>query len=127
MEQLYYNHYITTDEKNCITDGWSDGPLPEKSSEGAILLDNKGGYQFRLCPDGEENPALYEWDHVVPLYVYENGAVRARTQAEIDADIAAVPIPESEPSLDQRVAEVELGVTGLNAVVSALLTGEGML
>ena len=103
MDMMFYNkHYITVDDQNRITGGWSDGPHPDRDTTGAICINEQGGYQFRLCPDGEENPALYEWEHMTPLYKYENGEVIRRTKEEIEADIAAIPVVEPEPTLDER-------------------------
>ena len=67
MEQFYNEHYIATDTRGRITDGWSDGPFPDRDATDAICIEERGGYQFRLAPDGEENPALYTEDGV-PLY-----------------------------------------------------------
>ena len=101
MDEFYNKHYITMDEQNRITDGWSDGPHPDRDTTGTVCI-NKGGYQFRLYPDGEENPDLYDHEHMIPLYKYEDGEVVRRTQEEIDADIAAIPVVEPEPTLDER-------------------------
>lgn len=131
MDEFYNKHYITIDDRRRIVFGWSNGPLPDKSTDDAILLNDKGGYQFRLLfPDGslsEENPALFEFEHMIPLYAYENSAVRTRTQDEIDEDIAAIPDPEPVPTLDERVTEVETDVNDISAAMDALLTGEGMI
>jgi len=114
MEEIYNRHYILTDERNRITDGWSDGIFPDRSNPAAICINEQGGYQFRLkFADGtlsEENQPLYEWGYMIPLYAYEDGAVRARTQEEIDADIAALPKPETKPSTDD-ILNALLGVT----------------
>lgn len=96
MEELdiFYNrHYITVDENNIILDGWSDGPHPEKDTSKAICINKKGGYQFRLYPDGEENPYLYDFMSNIPLYKYENNQVIQRSQEEIDEDIKKIPEP----------------------------------
>ncbi len=66
-EPFYNRHYITVDAQGRITDGWSDGPCPDRDAAGAICIDEQGEYQFRLAPDGEENPPLYAMDGV-PLY-----------------------------------------------------------
>lgn len=120
MDEFYNKHYIRIDDRSRITDGWSDGPHPNKDTEGAILLNEKGGYQFRLLfPDGtlsEENPPLHEWDYMIPLYAYDGG-VRERTKEEINADIAEIPIPEPQPSMDDRVTAVENDVADLTAAV----------
>jgi hypothetical protein len=116
MEDMnFYNkHYITVDEQNRIVDGFSDAF--RQPSETDILLTDKGGYQFRLHylvydPTyeltwhhrvSEENPALYDWNGMIPLYKYEGGYVKRRTEEEIEADRAALPKPETpttEPSV----------------------------
>lgn len=90
---MYYNkHYITTNTRGLIVDGWSNGPHPEKNIIGAICINEHGGYQFRLSPDGEENPPLYTMDGI-PLYKYVNGEIIARTDTEIAADRAALSEP----------------------------------
>ena len=102
LSRWFNRHYITVDEQNRITAGWSDGPHPDRDTTGAVLLNDRGGYQFRLFPGGEENPNLYHWPHMIPLYKYEDGTVVCRTGEEIAADIAAIPVPEPEPELDER-------------------------
>ena len=95
--EFYYNkHYITIDDANRITDGWSDGPLPDRDTSGAVCINAKGGYQFRLFPDGEENPNLRTEDWI-PLYKYVGEAVQKRGPEEIEADRALIsPPPPSE-------------------------------
>lgn len=102
MNEFYNRHYITVDAQNRITDGWSDGPCPDRNAAGAVCINEQGGYQFRLYPGGEENPCLYDWDHMIPLYRYEDGKVVRRTQEEIEADIAAIPVREPEPTIEER-------------------------
>lgn len=89
---FYNKHYISIDGQNRVVDGWSDGPHPEKDTEGAACINDKGGYQFRLFPGGEENPALWDMDGI-PLYKYEGGQVLERTPEEIGADRKAMPEP----------------------------------
>ena len=93
-ELIFFNkHYITVDDRGRITDGWSDGPhRDDKSTESAICINDKGGYQFRLFPGGEENPLLFTMDGI-PLYKYVDGAVQKRSEEEIDADRAMIPPP----------------------------------
>lgn len=100
----YNNHYISIDKSGRIVDGWSDGPHPDRSVEGAVCIDDRGGYQFRLFPDGEENPVLYDWNGMIPLYKYEGGAVIERTAEEIEADREALPKPDPvTPAEDTEV------------------------
>lgn len=92
MEEHYNKHYILTDDQGRIVDGWSDGPFPGKDATGAVCINQEGGYPFRLSPDGEENPVLFE-RHGVALYKYEDGQTVARTEEEIAADVAVIPAP----------------------------------
>lgn len=92
-EFTFYNkHYITVDGQNRIIDGWSDGPQRDKDTSGAICINERGGYQFRLFPGGEENPPLRTMDGI-PLYKYVDGAVQERSEEEIEADRALIPPP----------------------------------
>jgi len=85
FEPVYNRNYITTDEQGCIVDGWSDGPHPERDTTSAICINEQGGYQFRLEPNGEENPPLYTMDGI-PLYKWDREQVIQRTEEEIAAD-----------------------------------------
>lgn len=89
---FYNKHYITVDDRGQITDGWSDGPHPEKDISGAVCINDKGGYQFRLHDGGEENPALWTMDGI-PLYKWDGESIRERTEEEIEADRALIPPP----------------------------------
>lgn len=90
--KFYHKHYIRLDGSNRVTNGWSDGPHRDRDTDGAICLTEQGGYQFRLSPDGEENPSLYTMDGI-PLYKWDGQSVQLRTEAEIAADRAAIPAP----------------------------------
>ena len=100
IEQFYNKHYIVTDARGRITDGWSDGPFPDRDATDAICIEEQGGYQFRLFPGGEENPALSTGEGV-PLYCWDGETVVPRTAEEIQADLAA--IPEPLPSEQERL------------------------
>ena len=99
MEGIFSRHYITVDGQNRITDAWSDGPHPEKDTA-AVCINDKGGYQFRLHPGGEENPIIYSMDGI-PLYEWDGKQAVKRTREEIEADRAAVPAPP--PSAQERL------------------------
>ena len=99
MDEYYNHHYIATDPEGRIASGWSDGPHPEKDTAGAVCIDEQGGYQFRLFPGGEENPALYTMDGI-PLYRWDGQAVQLRADEEIGADRTA--IPEPPPTCQRR-------------------------
>lgn len=92
MDEVYNKHYITVDDQGRVTGAWSDGPHPDKDTAGAICINEKGSYQFRFTSDGEENPPLCTRDGVL-LYKWDGEAVVLRSQAELEADRAAIPAP----------------------------------
>lgn len=92
MDEIYNKHYIKTRADGAIIDAFSDGPNPDRNTADAICINEQGGYQFRLFPDGEENPSLYDADSI-PLYRWDGQAVQPRTAEEIAADRAAIPAP----------------------------------
>lgn len=96
----YCRHYITTDARGLITGGWSDGPHPERDTSVAICINERGGYQFRLSPGGEENPVMDTIDGI-PLYRWDGEAVVPRTEDEIAADRAEIPAPP--PSAQEQL------------------------
>ena len=100
MDEFYNKHYISVDERGRVMDGWSDGPCPERETAGAVLLTDRGGYQFRLAPGGEENPCLVSREGV-PLYAWDGEKVTARSAEEIAADAAALPKPG--PTASQKL------------------------
>lgn len=105
FEPHYNRHYITTDVRDRVTACWSDGPHPDRDTTGAICISEQGGYQFRLFPDGEENPNIYTMDGI-PLYRWDGEQVIARKEAEIEADRAAIPAPPPSPQ-EQLRADVD--------------------
>lgn len=113
--EFYNKHYITVDERNRIVNGFSDAFY--RPSETDICINEQGGYQFRLFPGGEENPSLHEWPHMIPLYKYENGEVVKRTEEEIEADIADIPVPEDTPTTEERVDDLEESTAALEDAI----------
>lgn len=97
MSEYCNKYYITVDAQNRIIDGWSDGPYPKRDTSDTICINEQGGYQFRLTPNGEENSPLYTMDGI-PLYRWDGEKVVSRTEEEIEADraemIADQPTPE---------------------------------
>lgn len=103
MEDMdFYNkHYVTVDEQGRITGGFSDAFRSPSDTD--ICINEQGGYQFRLFPGGQENPALCE-EHGIPVYKYD-GAVFERSREEIAADVAALPEPEPTEN-EKRDAQI---------------------
>ena len=115
--EFYNKHYILVDSESRIIDGWSDGLFPDKPTEGAVCINEQGGYQFRLFPDGEENPALRD-ETGAHLWKYADG-VTATTEEEKEAERESFPKPEpsKEETLEKEVAE-------LKAIINAMLGAE---
>ena len=107
MKELYNKHYITVDTQGRIVGGFSDAF--RQPSDADICINEQGGYQFRLFPGGEENPALFADPYMIPLYKWENAAVTARTEAEIEADSAARPKPDPDVISDSEALRIITG------------------
>ena len=112
IPEFYNKHYITVDEQNRIVNGFSDAFSSPIETD--ICINEQGGYQFRLFPDGEENPYLFNFEYMIPLYKYENEEVMLRTEEEIEADIAAIPEPEAVPT--------QLDIVEAQALYTAMMT-----
>lgn len=104
MEVCYNKHYVAVDDRGRITDGWSNGPLYDKNISEAICINERGSYQFRLVPGGEENPPLFTVDNI-PLYKLVDNQVVPRPEDEIDADRAAIfaPGPTAAEQLEAQI------------------------
>lgn len=125
MEILHHTHYIRTDAAGRITDGWSDGPHPTRDAAGAVCVNDQGGYQFRLTPDGEENPELYTGDDI-PLYHWDGAAVVRRSEEEIQTDRQELVPPEPPASLETRVDALETETAAIIYVSRLQLAGEAV-
>lgn len=55
--------------------------------------------------DGEITEPVYE-THGIPLWKYSNGVCVARTSAEVQADVEALPIPEPT-EIEQMQADID--------------------
>lgn len=102
-------YYIRIDDSSRIVSGWSDGPHPGRDTTNAICINEQGGYQFRLFPDGEENPQLLSMLGI-PLYKYVDGEVVQRSQEELDADydeMAKQEVPDVVTEMEQLRADVD--------------------
>lgn len=78
MDEQYNKHYIHINNKNYIIDGWSDGPQSNKDTSQAICINTQGSYQFQLLPGEEENPSLYDFETMIPLYEWDGEKVVKR-------------------------------------------------
>lgn len=100
MEPVYNRHYVRLDDAGRVIMGFSDAfaePL-----EGDICVCEQGGRHFEL--GGVINPSMLT-DDGIPLYEVIDGAVAARSDADIEADRANLPAPE--PTMGERLAVLE--------------------
>ena len=100
--EISYKHYITADDAGRITDGWSDGLHPDRNTTGAICINERGGYQFRLVPVGVENPALFYLDTDIPLYHWDGEKVIRITHEEVQ-ELLDTREDKPEPTWQDRL------------------------
>ena len=123
MEEFYNKHFIRCREDGCIVDGFSDAF--REPAETDICINEQGGYQFRLRVNigfvgeyaefetvvlSEENPSLFDWDGMIPLYKWDGEVAIWRTEEEIEAERAAIPVPEPQPTAEDLL-NIMLGVS----------------
>ena len=127
MNTDFYNkHYIITRDDGSITDTWSDGPRPNKDTSNAICINGQGGYQFRLYPNGEENPSICDTEGI-PLYMWNGESVIPRTEEEIAAERTALfNSPEHRAEeIKQMLTELDYkAVRPLRAILAGTTTDE---
>lgn len=115
MDENKCRVYIRTDETGrvlCCEGGYTMGNIADVSDW--TLIDEGTGDRYNLCQSHYLEGGLYTFDDI-PRYAYGNGAVRLRTDAEIDADRAA--LPEPGPTETER----------LRADVDFIMAMEGLL
>lgn len=124
MEEFYNRHYITIRPDGVITDTWSDAPHPEKDTSNAICINERGSYQFRLYPDGKENPPIYNTDGI-PIYKWDGENVIPRTEEEIEEErIAILNSPAVKiTEIKQRLIELDnQAIRPLRAILAGIPT-----
>lgn len=110
-DKIFYNkHYIRIREDCCIVDGFSDAFKQPDDTD--ICINDKGGYQFRLVPGGEENPSLFDWNGI-PRYRWDGSAAVLRTEEELEEDRAAIhaPPPSQGDDMDAMLVDHEYRLT----------------
>jgi hypothetical protein len=114
---MTYKVYIQTDEQSRITAVNSSAFLTDTT--GWTLLDEGEDWPKYMHAQSNYFPAPLREEHGVPRYKLVDGLPVERTKTEIDADIAALPVPLPTPQeqtdaliLDheERLIYLELGV-----------------
>lgn len=127
--QEYYNrHYINIDENKNVIAGWSDGPHnTRKVTDNDILINDKGGYQFRLVIDGEpteENPPLFDGMTMIPLYQWDGEKIVRRAEEEINNDRLAYQREQDRlASLPTQLDRIESQITYTALMTDTLIGG----
>lgn len=119
MDDLKSKVYIKIDSENRILacdGGYSIVNITNYDEW--ILIDEGFGDKYNLCQSNYFDKPLYE-EHGIPVYKLENGLAVERTQAEIESDIAALPVPEPQPT----VAELQAKVVELETALELLVSG----
>lgn len=111
-----YIVYVKTDSNGCITSVNSSAFIAD--SIGWIAIDEGIGDRYHHAQGNYFSRQLYD-DNGIPVYKLENGIAVERTQAEIDADIAALPVPDPQPT----VAELQAKVAELETALDLLVSG----
>lgn len=118
MDECKSKVYIKVDEFGRII-GCDGGYSIEniKNIADWILIDEGTGDRYNHCQNGYFKKPIFE-ENGVPVYKFESGIVVERTQSEIDADIAALPVPEPQPTVEELQAKVVELETALELLVS---------
>ena len=118
FEMKPYEVYVQVNENNLITSVNSSAFLSDitgwtKIDEG--FSDKFHHAQGNYFPDG-----LFEFEYMIPKYEYVDGIVRARAEAEIEADIAEIKNVEPAPT---QLDIIEAQVTYTAMMTDTLLEG----
>ena len=111
-----YIVYVKINDSGYITAVNSSAFLADTT--GWIAIDEGSGDRYHHAQGNYFDRPIYE-DHDIPVYKIENGLAVERTQAEIDADIAALPVPDPQPT----VAELQAKVAELETALELLVSG----
>jgi hypothetical protein len=118
-----YEVYVQTDAQGRVTAVNSSAFLTDTT--GWTKIDEGEGDAYHHAQGNYLDGGLTE-QHGIPRYKLVEGEAVARTQAELDADIAALPQPE--PSVPERVTTLESSnvalMEGLAEVYEAMLGTE---
>ena len=96
--------YVQTDERGRIT-RCEGGYTTPSDLTGWVQIDEGTGDRYNLCQSHYFDGGLYTGDGI-PRYKLEDGRAVERTEAEIEADRAAVP-PARPSALEQLRADVD--------------------
>ena len=114
MEMEPYEVYIQTDENGYITAVNSSAFLSDLTAW--IKIDEGYGDKYHHAQGNYLADGVFEFEHMIPLYKYVDGEVIRRTDEEVAADIAAIPVPETTSTNEERIAQLESMLEALTGV-----------
>lgn len=109
MEQPYIV-YIKPDDAHRITAVNSSAFISDPS--GWVEIDRGFGDKYHHAQGNYFDKPIID-DRGIKRYKLEDGKPVERTQEEMDADYAAIPVPEPQPDPTERIAALE---TALKAI-----------
>ena len=98
--------YIQTDDRNRIT-RCEGGYTTPADLTGWIYIDEGDGDKYNLCQSHYFDGGLYTYDGI-PRYKWDGSAAVERTEAEIEADRADIPVPTPPPTVEELAEENKL-------------------
>ncbi|RKJ30541.1 hypothetical protein D7Y09_17825 [bacterium 1XD42-1] len=99
LNEMKSKVYVKTDKNNRIIRCEGGYTTPEDLT-GWIYIDEGTGDKYNLCQSHYFDGGLYDVDSI-PRYKLVDGAPVLRSDTEMEADRAALPIPESIPSVKE--------------------------
>lgn len=99
-----YRHFVRPSQDNVIRTWYVDG-ITDNYQQGDILVDDNGPRQFNRVMTNDKQQFQYK---------LENGAIVFRNQAELDAEITA--LPKEPPSLQDQVKTMQQVINSLLGV-----------
>lgn len=121
-----YQVYVRTDDRARVIEVNSSAFLTE--TEGWILIDEGSEWPRYMHAQGNYFPKPIYTGDGIPVYKLENGAAAERTEEELAADRAALPVPG--PTDGERITALEqdkankTDVEELNEALELILSGD---
>ena len=113
IQPIIYKVYVKVDAQNRILaiDGGA-GMANVDVNTWTLIDEGTEPLKYGNCQNNYLDKSTYA-EHMIPRYKLVDGEAVERTQAEIDADIAAITIPAPLPTEEERLTAIEDAILGL--------------
>lgn len=98
--------YIQTDDRNRVI-RCEGGYTTPANLAGWIEIDEGNGDRYNLCQSNYFDGGLYTFDGI-PRYKWDGERAIERTETEIEADRAEIPVPDPLPTVGELAEENKL-------------------